>query len=115
MPSGFGNVEGDGYQGTTSPYKIEGGKLIASVSQHPYAFALHKLGDTYYAARSNESAPPTTRSFRRADRGEPAQRAVEPVLDRARTDEQKKQIVSILQQEVKQLGELEQPINRSGG
>ena len=28
MPSGFGNVERAGYQGTTSPYKIEGGKLI---------------------------------------------------------------------------------------
>ena len=54
MPSGYGNVARDGYQGTTSPYKIEGGKLITFVSQDPYAFTFYKLGDTYYAARGNE-------------------------------------------------------------
>jgi hypothetical protein len=54
MPSGYGSVARDGYQGTTSPYKIEGGKLITFVSQDPYAFTFYKLGDTYYAARSNE-------------------------------------------------------------
>jgi hypothetical protein len=54
MPSGYGNVERDGYQGTTSPYKIENGKLITFVSQDPYALTFYKLGDTYYAARSNE-------------------------------------------------------------
>ena len=54
VPSGFGNVEGDGYKGATSPYKIEGGKLVVLVSQDPYAFTFYKLGDTYYAARSNE-------------------------------------------------------------
>jgi len=54
MPSGYGNVARDGYQGTTSPYKIEGGQLITFVSQDPYAFTFYKLGDTYYAARSNE-------------------------------------------------------------
>src|SRR5208283_1616600 len=54
MPSGFGNVARDGYQGVTSPYKIEGGKLITYVSQDPYAFTFYKLGDTFYAARSNE-------------------------------------------------------------
>ena len=54
MPSGFGNVVRDGYQGTTTPYKIEGGKLVTLVSQDPYAFTFYKLGDTYYAARSNE-------------------------------------------------------------
>ena len=54
MPSGYGNVARDGYQGTTIPYKIEGGKLVTFVSQDPYAFTFYKLGDTYYAARSNE-------------------------------------------------------------
>ena len=54
MPSSFGNVERDGYKGTTSAYKIEGGKLVIPVSQDPYALTFYKLGDTYYAARSNE-------------------------------------------------------------
>ena len=54
IPSGFGNVERDGYRGITSPYKIEGDKLITFVSQDPYAFTFYKLGTTYYAARSNE-------------------------------------------------------------
>ena len=54
MPSGFGNVARDGSQGRTSSYRIEGDKLITLVSQDPYAWTFHKLGDTYYAARSNE-------------------------------------------------------------
>jgi len=54
VPSGYGNVVGDGYQGTTVPYKIEGGKLITFVSQDPYSVTVYKLGDTYYGARSNE-------------------------------------------------------------
>jgi glycine cleavage system H lipoate-binding protein len=45
---------GDGYQGTTTPYKVEGGKLITYVSQDPYAYTFYKLGDKYYGARSNE-------------------------------------------------------------
>src|SRR6516162_6683558 len=36
VPSGYGNLMRDGYQGTTSPYKIEGDKLITFVSQDPY-------------------------------------------------------------------------------
>jgi len=54
VPSGFGFVGRDGYLGTTNPYKIDGGKLITFVSQEPYSYTLYKLGDTYYAARSNE-------------------------------------------------------------
>jgi len=54
VPSGFGFVGRDGYLGTTNPYKIEGGKLITFVSQEPYSYTLYKLGDAYYAARSNE-------------------------------------------------------------
>ena len=65
MPSAFGNVVRDGYQGTTGAYRIEGGKLVIPVSQEPYAFTFYKVGDTYYAARTTSSAMPTTRSFRR--------------------------------------------------
>jgi hypothetical protein len=54
VPSGYGALMRDGYQGTTSHYSIDGGKLITFVSQDPYAFAFYKLGDAYYAARSNE-------------------------------------------------------------
>jgi hypothetical protein len=50
----FGNAERDSYQGTTTAYKIEGGKLVIPVSQDPYSFTFYKVGDTYYAARSNE-------------------------------------------------------------
>ena len=44
----------DGYQGTTTPYKIEGGKVVTTISQDPFAVTIYKLGDTYYGARSNE-------------------------------------------------------------
>jgi len=54
VPSGYGFVARDGYQGTTAPYKIEGGKLITFVSQDPYSATVYKLGDSYYGVRSNE-------------------------------------------------------------
>ncbi|HET9832591.1 MAG TPA: DUF3604 domain-containing protein [Vicinamibacterales bacterium] len=54
MPSAYGNVVREGYEGTTMPYKIDGAKLIMNLSQDPYAFTFYKLGDTYYGARSNE-------------------------------------------------------------
>ena len=54
VPSGFGSVQRDGYQGTTIPYKIGGGKLITFISQDPYSVTVYKLGDAYYGARSNE-------------------------------------------------------------
>ena len=44
----------DGYQGTTTPYKIEGGKVVTTISQDPFSVTIYKLGDTYYGARSNE-------------------------------------------------------------
>lgn len=54
LPSYVGNPVRNGYQGITTPYKIEGGKVITRVQQDPYAMAIYKLGDTYYGARSNE-------------------------------------------------------------
>ena len=95
----------DGYQGTTTAYKIEGGKLVTPVSQEPYAFTFYKLGDTYYAARSNEFGYANYEII-------PApQIAANPLtalsnqfsIELGLTEEQKKQIVPILEQEIKQL------------
>jgi hypothetical protein len=47
-------VDRDGYEGTTAPYKTEGGKLVTYVSQDPYAYTIYKHGSAYYGARSNE-------------------------------------------------------------
>ena len=104
MPSGYGNVVRDGYQGTTSPYKIEGGKLITFVSQDPYSLTFYKLGTNYYAARNNEFGYANYEII-------PApQIAVNPLTEVADqfsielglTDQQKQQIVPILEDEIKQ-------------
>jgi hypothetical protein len=108
VPSAVGSVERDGYQGTTGPYRIEGGKLVIPVSQHPYAVTLYKLGNTYYAARNNEFG------YANYEIIEAPQIALNPVIAAANqfslelglTEEQRKQIVPILLQEIKQLGEL---------
>ena len=108
VPSGFGNVERDGYQGTTSPYKIEGGKLITFVSQDPYALMVYKLGDTYYAARSNEFG------YANYEIVPEPKFAINPLSEVANqfsislglTEPQRQQIVPILEQELKQLGAL---------
>jgi hypothetical protein len=115
VPSGFGNVEGDGYRGTTSTYKIEGGKLITFVSQDPYAFTFYKLGNTYYAARSNEFG------FANYEIIEAPQIAVNPLTEVANqfsielglTEEQKRQIVPILKEEITQLGALKKDASLS--
>jgi hypothetical protein len=54
IPSYVGNPIRDGYQGNTSPYKIEGGKVTVKVAQDAYSVTIYKLGDTYYGARSSE-------------------------------------------------------------
>jgi hypothetical protein len=54
LTSYVGNPVRDGYQGATTPYKIEGGKVVTKVQQDPYSVAIYKLGDTYYGARSSE-------------------------------------------------------------
>jgi hypothetical protein len=53
-PSSVGNPVQSGYLGTTTPYKIEGGKVVTPISQDPFSVTMYKLGDTYYGARSNE-------------------------------------------------------------
>ncbi len=54
IPSYVGNPIVNGYQGNTTPYKIDGGKVVTKVAQDPYSVTIYKLGDTYYGARSNE-------------------------------------------------------------
>jgi len=116
VPSAFGSVERDGYQGTTSAYKIEGGKLITLVSQHPYAFMFYKLGNTTYAARNNEFGYANYEII-------PApQIAVNPLtamsnqfaIELGLTEQQKQQIVPILKEEVTQLGALKKNVSLSG-
>jgi hypothetical protein len=116
MPSGFGNVGRDGYEGTTSHYKIDGGKLITMVSQDPYAFTFHKLGDTYYGARSNEFGYVNYEII-------PAPTiAANPLTEIANhfsielglTEQQKQQIVPILKEEIKQMGALKKDASLSG-
>ena len=116
MPSAFGNVERDGYQGTTGAYRIEGGKLVIPVAQEPYAFTFYKVGDTYYAARSNEFG------YANYEIVPAPQIAANPLtalsnqfsIELGLTEEQKKQIVPMLQQEIKQLGELKKDTKLSG-
>jgi Protein of unknown function (DUF3604) len=54
VPSSVGNPLRDGYQGVTTEYKIEGGKVVTTISQDPFSITIYKLGDTFYGARSNE-------------------------------------------------------------
>ena len=116
VPSGYGNLMRDGYQGTTSPYKIEGDKLISFVSQDPYAVTFYKLGDTYYGARSNEFG------YVNYEIIPPPQIAVNPVtevseqfsIDLGLTEQQKEQIVPILKDEIKQLEALKKDTSLSG-
>src|SRR5262249_7626850 len=105
VPSGYGNVERDGYQGTTSPYKIGDGKLITFVSQDPYALTFYKLGDTYYAARSNEFG---YANYEIVPAPQAAANPLAGMIDQfsitlGLTEEQKQQVVPILKEELKQL------------
>jgi hypothetical protein len=108
MPSQFGNVMRDGYQGTTIPYKIEGGKLVTFLSQDPYSLTFYKLGDTTYAARSNEFG------YANYEIVPPPQYVVSPLVELGNqfsmqlglTEEQRKQILPILKDEIAQLGAL---------
>ena len=116
VPSSVGNVERDGYQGVTGPYRIEGGKLVIPVSQHPYSVTLYKLGDTYYAARSNEFGYANYQVI-------PApQIALNPVIsitnqfsaELGLTEQQRQQILPILKDEFKQLEALKKNTALSG-
>ena len=107
-PSSVGNLVRDGYQGTTTPYKIEGGKLVTNISQDPFSVAIYKLGDTYYGARSNEFG------YANYEIIPTPQFAVNPLttmisqfsIELGLTEQQKQQIVPILKQTAPQLAAL---------
>jgi hypothetical protein len=116
VPSGFGEALRGGYLGTTIPYKISDGRLVTFISQDPYAFTFYKVGDTYYAARSNEFG------YANYEIIAPPQIAINPLtlmsnqfaVELGLTEQQKQQIVPILQEEVKQLGALKKDTSLSG-
>jgi hypothetical protein len=105
VPSAFGNVVRDGYQGVALPYTISGGKVIWALSQDPYSVTVYKLGDAYYGARSNEFGYANYQVI------PPPQIATQPGImlgdDFARqlalTEAQKQQILPILKDEVPKL------------
>jgi hypothetical protein len=108
IPSYVGNPILNGYQGATTPYKIEGGKLITKVAQDPYSIAIYKLGDNYYGARSNEFG------YANYEIIPSPQFVLNPLTATLNTfsielglnEQQKQQILPFLQDEVKQLGAL---------
>jgi len=104
-PSSVGNLVRNGYQGTTTPYKVEGGKLVTIISQDPFSVAIYKLGETYYGARSNEfgyanyEIIPTPQFVVNPLTAMISQFSIELGL----TEQQKQQIVPILKQAAPQL------------
>src|SRR5574337_1086090 len=116
VPSGYGDVIRDGYEARTTPYKIEGGKLITLLAQDPYSVAVYKLGDTYYGARSNEFG------YANYEMIAAPQIAINPLdevisqfsLKLGLTEQQKREIVPILKQEISQLEALKKDTSLSG-
>ncbi|HVN32034.1 MAG TPA: DUF3604 domain-containing protein, partial [Thermoanaerobaculaceae bacterium] len=116
VPSNVGNLARDGYQGTTVPYKIEGGKLVTFLSQEPYSVVFYKLGDTYYGARSNEFG------YANYEIIPYPQYVLNPLaallnqlsIELGLTEEQKQQILPFLKQEVTQLEALKKNTSLSG-
>jgi len=105
IPSSVGDPTHDGYLGTTTPYKIENGKVVTTISQDPFAVTIYKLGDTYYGARSNEfgcanyEIIPTPQIIMNPLSAMINQFAIEL----GSTEQQKQQIIPILKQEAAQL------------
>ncbi len=105
QPSGFGPLQRDGYQGTTTSYRIQDGKLVTPVSQEPYAFTIYKLGDAYYGARSNEFG------YANYEIVKTPQIVINPVAEKLNqlsielglTAQQKQQIVPIVKEEIPKL------------
>jgi len=105
LPSYVGNPILNGYQGNTSPYKIEGGKLTIKVAQDPYSITIYKLGDTYYGARSSEFG------YANYEMIPSPQFVLNPLnaalnlfsIDLGLNAEQKQQVVPIIQQEIPKL------------
>ena len=115
-PSAVGKVAQDGYEAATGRYQIQGGKLTTWVAQQPYSVTFYKLGNTTYAARDNEFG------FANYEIIPTPQIALNPLvaltnqfsIELKLTDEQKRQIVPILQEELKQLGALKKDTKLGG-
>jgi uncharacterized protein DUF3604 len=105
IPSNVGSVIRNGYEGTTTPYKIENGKVVTTVSQDPMSVTIYKLGDTYYGARSNEFG------YANYEIIPSPQFVLNPLtaminqfsIDLGLTEQQKQQLVPVLQDAAKQL------------
>ena len=54
LPSEVGNVAQTGYQGMSSAYSIQNGKIVTWLQQTPFEVTVYKVGDKYFAARNNE-------------------------------------------------------------
>lgn len=54
QPSEVGDVAREGYLGLSSAYQIERGKIVSMIGGAPFETTVYKLGDKYFAARSNE-------------------------------------------------------------
>jgi hypothetical protein len=54
QPSEVGDVVRSGYQGVSTAYTIQNGKVITSLAETPFEVAVYKVGKDYYGARSNE-------------------------------------------------------------
>ncbi|HVP54821.1 MAG TPA: hypothetical protein VMU45_07480, partial [Candidatus Eisenbacteria bacterium] len=98
----------NGYQGNTTSYKIEGGKVITKVAQDPYSVTIYKVGDTYYGARSNEFG------YANYEIIPFPQFVVNPVtaaldlfaIELSLTQDQRQQVFPIIQQELPKLKDL---------
>jgi hypothetical protein len=116
VPSGYGNVMREGYEGVTVPYKIDGGKLVTFLSQDPYSVTVYKLGNTYYGARSNEFG------YANYELIPTPQIVVNPLTDLTNhfsiglglTEQQKQQIIPILSEDLKQLQAVKKDASLSG-
>jgi hypothetical protein len=116
LPSHVGNPIRDGYEGVTTPYSIENGKVVSYVAQAPYSLTFYKLGDTYYAARSNEFG------YANYEVIAYPQFVLNPLMalfnqlsmEVGLTDPQKQQILPILKDEGNQLAALKKDTKLSG-
>ena len=108
LQSYVGNPVRNGYEGATTPYKIEGGKVVTKVAQDSYAVTVYKLGDTYYGARSNEFG---YANYEIIPYPQFVQNPVSAMLNQfsvelGLTQQQREQILPFLKQEVMKLGAL---------
>jgi len=52
--SGVGDLAESGYLGTASAYVVRNSKIVTHVAGTPFETTVYKLGDKYFAVRSNE-------------------------------------------------------------